>query len=258
MSLLLVDAARRLRLQVLLAAQLENWRDVWRAYRQRRRPPMLRFRNGRTLDHGPHDAPVFLFLEIFANRCYHRFMPRDLDGVVVDAGANIGAFTLACASWHPRVTIHAYEPNPAAREMLARNVAANGLEARVTIWPEALGAHDGSIQFHVAGASLEAGVLASGESIEVPTVSLATVVGRAGGRVSLLKMDVEGAEADVFEASRSRGVLCIVGEYHPEIAPRVVERLRAALDGDFAVRFSDTRRCGRTFAATRRGAKERR
>ena len=252
--MIVVDAARRIRLQALLAAQLENWREVWRAYRANHRPPVLRFRDGRTLDHGPHDAPVFLFLEIFANRCYDRFMPRDLDGVVVDAGANIGAFTMACASRHPRVTIHAYEPNPAARAMLARNVAANGLSSRVTIWPEALGARDGTVRFQVAQASLEAGLLASGNSVEVPAVSLATVIARAGGSVSLLKIDVEGAEADVFEASPSQGVDSIVGEYHPEMSPRVVERLTAALDRDFTVQFSDTRQCGRTFAATRRGA----
>jgi FkbM family methyltransferase len=254
LSVFLLDAARRVRLQALMAAQLENWREVWRAYRHGRRPPVLRFRDGGSLDHGERDAPVFLFLEIFANRCYERAMPPRLDGVVVDAGANIGAFTLRCASRYRGVSIQAYEPNPAARDVLRRNVTANGLGGRVTIWPEALGRTDGAIHFQVAGASLEGGVAAAGDSIEIPSVSLETVVARAGGAVALLKIDVEGAEADVFEggAGSVRAIEHIVGEFHPAIVDDVAARLSAALSDDFTVRFNVTRRCGRVFAAARR------
>lgn len=243
---------RRARLQALLARQLENWREVWRAYEQGRIVPVLKFRDGRVLHHGPHDAPVFLFLEIFANRCYRRMEPPTVRGPVVDIGANIGAFTIDCAARHPDAAIHAYEPHPASREMLQRNVLANRLDGRIKIWPEAVAGADGEVAFHGGGASLEAGVFATGgDPVRIPSVSLETVLSRAGGQVGLLKVDAEGAEIDIFEGSRSAVARAahIMGEFHPALLPNARERLQAALSEHFVVEFSVTHQCGATFVA---------
>ncbi len=255
MTLTPVAWIRRARLRSLMARQLENWDAVWSAYEDGSALPVLRFRDGRTLQHGPRDAPVFLFLEIFANRCYSRLTPAHLTGTIVDIGANIGAFTLECASRYAASVIHAYEPDPVSRDVLRRNVVTNGLDGRVTIWPEAVAASDGEIDFRPGSASLESGALASeGPSVRVPSVSLDTVLTRAGGRTGLLKIDAEGAEVEVFEAASGlTRAGHIVGEFHPWLVENARSRLQAALSADFDVEFIVNRRCGTMFAAAAKG-----
>lgn len=253
MMLAPVNWIRRARLRALLARQLENWDAVWSAYEGGSAVPVLQFRDGRTFHHGPRDAPVFLFLEIFANRCYSRLAPARVNGPVVDIGANIGAFTLEAAAKYPDAPIHAYEPDPVSRAVLQRNVSANGLDRRVTIWPEAVTAADGTLEFHQSGASLESGVHASSAAaIRVSAVSLSTVVLRLDGAAGLIKIDAEGAEVDMLEAlTGSPPADHIVGEFHPWLVERSEERLRAALSPAFDVDFIVTRRCGTMFAARR-------
>ena len=250
-----VNWIRRARLRALLARQLENWAAVWSAYERGSVVPVLRFRDGRALHHGPRDAPVFLFLEIFANRCYSRVMPACVSGALADIGANIGAFTLDAASRYPAVPIHAYEPDPVSREVLQRNVSANGLAERVTIWPEAVAAADGVIEFHPSGASLESGAGAtSATAIRVPSVSIGTVMSRLGGRAGLIKIDAEGAEVEIFEnAPPVLNADCVVGEFHPWLVERSEQRLRDALSASFDVEFLVSRRCGAMFSARRKG-----
>lgn len=250
-----VNWIRRARLRALLARQLENWDAVWSAYEIGSAVPVLRFRDGRTFHHGPRDAPVFLFLEIFANRCYSRLSPSRVDGAVVDIGANIGAFTLEAAARYPDAPIHAYEPDPVSRSVLHTNVKANGLDRRVTIWPEAVAAADGTLEFHQSGASLESGVHAGpGPRIRVPAVSLSTVVSRLGGAAGLIKVDAEGAEVEMLEAFAGPPPADhIVGEFHPWLVERSEARLRDALAPAFDVDFIVNRRCGTMFAARRAG-----
>ena len=216
-----VNWLRRARLRALLARQLENWDAVWSAYEHGAPVPALQFRDGRAFHHGPRDAPVFLFLEIFANRCYSRLAPARASGPIVDIGANIGAFTLEAAVRYPDVLIHAYEPDPVSRNVLRKNVSANGLAGRVTIWPDAVAASDGMLEFHQSGASLESGAHASGgPGIRVPSVSLATVIERLGGPAGLMKIDAEGAEVEMLEAASIAPAAHIVGEFHPWLVAR--------------------------------------
>ena len=245
---------RRARLRALLARQLENWDAVWTAYEEGTAVPVLRFKDGRALHHGSRDAPVFLFLEIFANRCYSRLTPARVDGPIVDVGANIGAFTLDCAGRYPAAAIHAYEPDPVSREVLRRNVAANDLDRRVTIWPEAVAARDGEIDFLSGGASLESGThAADGHRLRVPAVSLTTVLARLGGAVDLLKIDAEGAEVEIFESSSGTArPRHIVGEFHPWLVENAQARIVAALSRAYDVAFVTNRRCGTMFSAALR------
>src|SRR5215467_11562265 len=64
---------------------------------------------------------------------------------VIDVGANVGQFAVACAKVFG-VPVHSFEPEPGALDRLRRNVA--GL-SRVIVHPVALGAHTGEAAFHV-------------------------------------------------------------------------------------------------------------
>ena len=247
---------RRLRLRALMSRELANAGEVWRAYSAGAAPPALRFRNGQTLHHGPDDAPVFLFFEIFANGCYRRAMPIPASGVVIDIGANIGSFVLDCAARGPHVMIHAYEPNPRAFSTLRRNVEANGLSGRVRLFPEAVGGRAGTLRLSVAGPSLAASAYRAGDEapdyVDAPCVTLQTVVERAGA-IALLKIDAEGAEADILSNPRDlSSVAGVIGEYHEDLIPGIRARVLLALrEAGFTAAATAGGRCGPLFYAER-------
>ena len=81
-----------------MSIHLANSSDVWQAYTTGAAVPPLVFRNGLTLHHGPADAPVHLFFEVFANGCYRRRIPFPASGIVIDIGANAAA-SVASMSW---------------------------------------------------------------------------------------------------------------------------------------------------------------
>ena len=254
------DFVRRARLQTLMARQLVNWREAWHAYSSQTATPTLQFRNGMVLHGGPTDSPVFLFLEIFANGCYRREMPAVLAGDVIDVGANIGAFTLDMAMRYPAITLHAYEPDPGVCQVLEKNVAANGLSRRVTIWNEAVAGAAGTLRLWRGEGSMVASAFlppaARGESTEVPAVTIQTAVGRTSGRIALLKLDCEGAEAEILENAGPalEAVDHLVAEFHRDLVPDVVPRMERVLGPLFDVRVSEGQRCGPMLRAHRRTA----
>jgi FkbM family methyltransferase len=203
---------------------------------------------------------VFLFFEIFANACYRRQLTTPRAGTtLIDVGANIGAFTLDSAARFPSLRIDAYEPNPRAFRILEQNIAANRLEGRVRAYPEAIGRNEGFLDLWGSAGSITAtgypqGSEATGSAARCPMVDLGVAVARAGGDVSVLKVDAEGAEADIVEGGREvlRSVAQVVGEYHEDRVPGVLDRCRSAFEqSGFAFTVVCTRRCGPLFRARR-------
>jgi FkbM family methyltransferase len=256
----IVDAARRARLRALVSRQLSNGPAVWKAHRAGSALPPFHFRNGLVLLHGDGDAPLFLLFEIFANRCYRRRLAAmQSEGAVIDIGANIGAFTLDCAMRFPTARLEAYEPNPAAFRMLKENIAANRLEHRVRAYPEAVGRACGALELWGSGRSITATAYPhSADRVDSPTVcpmiDLRTAVSRTSGTVAVVKLDAEGAEADILEGGLEvlRAAAQFVGEYHADRVPDVIERCRSAFEQSrFEFSSSCTRRCGPLFHARR-------
>ncbi len=108
---------------------LSNWREVWSCYRAGRPGPALRFRSGVILQHGPGDDPILHLHEVFIHGRYRRHVDHQVEGVLVDLGANIGAVALDWARRRPGIEIHAYEPNPATNRMLRANVVAKAFSS---------------------------------------------------------------------------------------------------------------------------------
>ena len=157
------------------------------------------------------DRTIWLhqFLEIFAADCYglRRLTPR---ARVVDAGANIGVFTL-CALWRqPGAQVVAIEPDPANLEYLRRNVAP-WTAGQVQIVPAALGLRPGTTRLDGAESDALRTGAAGGREVDVRALEP-----YLREPVDLLKMDIEGAECDALRSAGDglRRVRRVVFEHH--------------------------------------------
>lgn len=146
--------------------------------------------------------------------------------VAVDVGANWGYFTLLCAH---RVgaagRVIALEPHPRLSSMLAENAATNTL-SQVEVLKLAAGAGSGArkfVDFDAAGGNWglsRTAQLSEAADFECESVGLdALLDARGHRRVDLVKIDIEGGEADAIRgmtaglnARRYRYVLL---ECHP-------------------------------------------
>ncbi len=129
--------------------------------------------------------------------------------VVVDAGANIGLFSVAVASaMGDHGTVYAFEPVARTRVQLLRNLAAAECPG-VIVLPFALGSRPGPREFVAmpAGAGLSSFSPEQpelGNRVRVEVRRLDDVVDAASrARVALIKLDVEGSETEVIAGARA-------------------------------------------------------
>ncbi len=125
----------------------------------------------------------------------------------VDAGANIGYYSLRVAAARPDLPVVAFEPHPRLHALFAANVRANGFDA-ITAEQIALSDRDGILPFYLNHSDMSSSLERSFDSnqegvVSVPVMSLDGYLaqrGRNPGRV-LIKVDVEGHEPAFFEGA---------------------------------------------------------
>ena len=187
------------------------------------------------------DRTVWVRGQSSDRRCYDQVFIRDDYGLrytgdpklIVDGGANVGYSTVYFATRFPNATVVAVEPEPSNVDLLRRNVAGlpNVDVVEGALWPShgalaIANPSDAKWSFTVRPAG------ASDASIRAMTVD--DVMRRARARrIGILKLDVEGAEADLFEASAAwiDSVDQIVVELHPHKQPRCREVFENAIAG---------------------------
>jgi FkbM family methyltransferase len=191
--------------------------------------------------------------EIWGYRKYDYFGCRVQPGdIVVDIGGNIGTFATYAAAVCRASRVLVFEPFPENFAMLTRNVEENGLQM-VTCVNEAVYGVRGQLPFHVHSIDSGSHSLAtlaieqkSGRSIEVQCCTLGDVFDRFGlDVIDYLKMDCEGAEYDILNASGAsllKRVRRISMEYHnhPSLGPADLETLLR--ENSFEVRQFDGHR----------------
>jgi FkbM family methyltransferase len=122
--------------------------------------------------------------------------------VFVDAGANVGLFSLFVAATAPAARILAIEPEPGNFARLAFNIAANP-GVPITPLQLALGETEGTVEIVLnardrGGTRIAAGDT-QGRGVAVRCRPLLAVVSEAGlDGIDALKIDVEGAEGTVL------------------------------------------------------------
>jgi FkbM family methyltransferase len=113
----------------------------------------------------------------------------------VDVGANVGYLTLIMARHARRV--YAFEPDPRSRAILKYNIRENDYD-NVVVRPEAAFDHNGRARFYQNIETALSGLVPHdgiASTIQVETVKLDSIIRRA----SLIKVDVEGADAAVLK-----------------------------------------------------------
>jgi FkbM family methyltransferase len=140
---------------------------------------------------GLHEFPDMAFV-------LHLLLPGDL---FVDVGANVGSYTILASAVTGANTI-ALEPDPGTVESLRRNVEANGVSDRVTIVEAAAGAMVGTMRFTVGLDTVNH--IAGSDDLNTRDVRVTTLDAllRDSNPV-LVKMDVEGFEADVVRGAKA-------------------------------------------------------
>lgn len=146
---------------------------------------------------------------------------------MIDAGAFIGDTSAWYLSRFKDLSVWALEPNPDNFEIARRNLAPYG--ERAHLLPFALSDKEGTVRFSGAGT----GGSISDSGIEVQTISVPGLLQQIpGGRVDVLKIDIEGGEVDVFRSGMEKWLsfvkLIIVELHGPQIEQDVLKSLRRA------------------------------
>lgn len=158
---------------------------------------------------------------------YGQHLPSRAPGVLVDAGAFIGDTSAWYLTNFPHLKSWSLEPNTDNFKLATANLAPYG--SRATVLNAALAGRHGTVTFEGGGT---AGSIGSGTThVEAVTVPMLLEMIPAG-RIDVLKMDIEGAELDVFQTNAAEWLpkvgLIIVELHGPEITRAVHEILSAS------------------------------
>jgi FkbM family methyltransferase len=183
---------------------------------------VAQFRDGRSFEF--RDLPdLATWWQIF----YRNVYPVNADDrVIIDAGANIGAFTLYALTRAPRAKVIAIEPFPETFSRLRSALEQAPYADRVRLVNAALGSHSGSV-------SMQDGAIGSQfrrvlddsdpqTGTRVSSCTLAEILDSVEGEIDFLKMDIEGSEYAAILASPAetlRRIRRVAMEFHPLYSP---------------------------------------
>jgi FkbM family methyltransferase len=168
---------------------------------------------------------------IFKTKSYEPDLAGFTPKVIVDVGAHIGMASILFALKYPSAKIIALEPERANFAMLLRNTAGYKTirPIQAALWREDGEVTIGPSKAHVKGAFE---IIENGCQ-KVPSVTMETLMRETGvDSIDLLKMDIEGAEKEVFD---HRGWMSKVNllaiELHDRLRPGCRQNVQAAAHG---------------------------
>ncbi len=218
--------------------------------------------DGTRLVHPPGRGGILeALMELWLRQHYTGGFYRPQGGdVIVDAGANVGLFSIFMARKNAECRILAIEPYRENFHCLQANVASAHVE-NISCHEIALGGSAGRGQMQAVGNRSLDHILQVGDGAksEVPVVTLRDLLELAHAQeVDFLKVDIEGSENAAFPAA-SADVLSrfkrIAVEYHDQIAPGTSEMLQNILASTHEVEIypSGMEGCGIIRAVRRQG-----
>jgi FkbM family methyltransferase len=174
---------------------------------------------------------------------------------VIDAGANVGQYTLLASTCvGPQGQVHSFEPIPATFDRLRRHVQRNGI-GNVRLEQAALWDEPGELELGLAadlpGNCGSYSVGQTGGAVRCRAMRLDDYLAQQGvGRVDLVKMDIEGAEPRAL-----RGMNATLGRDRPMLMLEANREACARLGDGLAELWSLLAGFGyRAWAAGRRSS----
>ena len=182
-----------------------------------------------------HTTDVATFEQVFIDREYDLPIGDMSPKFIIDGGANVGCASAFFARKFPQASIWAFEPEGSNYDILEQNGKRfdNVTTMKAAIWSsdtyvEIGNPNDEKWAFRVQQASID------GPS-RIQALSIPSILKMAGAdRVDILKLDIEGAEKDLFDGSSAQwidrvGVIII--ELHDWIRPGCSDALSIATRG---------------------------
>jgi FkbM family methyltransferase len=136
---------------------------------------------------------------------------------IVDCGANIGLASLYLLDRYPSASVLAIEPDPDNAALCRRNLEPYGERVSVEtagVWPHGSWESPTRLRLDRSGGDRRDWAITVREARpDEPTdskgVGMAAVCQRAGGRIDLLKMDIEGTEEILFSDPDTSWLSCV-------------------------------------------------
>jgi FkbM family methyltransferase len=165
---------------------------------------------------------------IFKTKSYEPRIPDFSPRTIVDAGANIGMASILFALKYPEARIVAIEPESSNFARLVRNVAPY---KTITPIQAALWQKDGEVTLGASTAHPKGAFQIVDEGRQrVRAITMDTLMREAGmDSIDLLKVDIEGAEIEVFESCAwIKKVQVIAIELHDRVRPGCSSLVKSA------------------------------
>jgi len=185
-------------------------------------------------------SDISVLRQVFADECYRAVLPIGQADSVVDLGANVGYASLYFWRYLNAARLVAVEPDPmnaAACRANLQNVPIDCQFRQAAVWSRAMGLMVERGTFRDGRDWAVTVRPAHGEEVPVTTaIDVGSLLDEAGlGQVDLLKIDIEGAERELFAEGASAWlgrVRNLVIELHDEQCVERFERAMAPFDFD--------------------------
>lgn len=214
---------QRLYADLRLITLLKNWKEAINAKLTGKPLKVLNFRNGIVLNGPSTISLAFLLQEIWIDEIYKYpgYCIKSGD-VIIDIGANIGAFSTYAATRNSDVKVYAYEPFPQNVDWLRFNLKNSDLN-NVEVFQQAVASVPGMRRLRVDRSSWICHSLIESkkeqeEELNVQCLTLNEIMTENKlKKCDLLKLDCEGSEYEILEGaslntlSKIKRIVC---EYH--------------------------------------------
>jgi FkbM family methyltransferase len=151
----------------------------------------------------PRTSDFDVFCQVLAHREYRCLDEVANPGLIIDCGANVGYSAAYFLSRFPTARLIALEPDPANFQVLRENLAPYGdrcTALSTAVWSGSTDLVPGDQPFR-DGREWARTVRAAkkGEQATIPAVDIGSLLSGSGAeRISILKVDIEGSETEVF------------------------------------------------------------
>ncbi len=177
--------------------------------------------------------------DIFANNTYF-FKTNSTAPYIIDCGGHIGLAVLYFKSIYPSSKIITFEPNPETFFLLKRNIVQNGLRgveavnaalSRVNNRYGTLYVGEDFIHAWDSTGTIKSDLWPNMDQYRRISVQTARLSSYINGKVHFLKLDIEGAEYEVLQESRTKidSIDAITLEYHQNQRNLVDRKLHKTL-----------------------------